>query len=177
MGYSRKLTLSLFAVALSSTAGFAPRQLPASPTSTLVLNEAAKHQEQHHVLKKEHHHRVMDEIAEELEELAQKEIKPTILKEAKGVEGYYHESLVHKLRRTIHEHDIHYRHEIEVLQTTLDRLEKRLERTERLLDEERDKTVGIKVKEAVQSRRQRFKNFVGNGVNKVLKFLHLYRGE
>jgi hypothetical protein len=55
-----------------------------------------------------HRHRKIDEITHELEELLGTEIKPHVMHEAHGL-NEYHESLVHKLRRTIHEHDLHYR--------------------------------------------------------------------
>ena len=116
----------------------------------------------------------MDEIAQELEDLAEQEIQPHILHEKRGMDGYYHESLVHKLRRTIHEHDMQYRHELKILQDSIQQLEQRLETTEHLLALEQDKPLVGKVQEVLYNRRRRrehahrFKNFW----SKVWNFFH-----
>jgi septation ring formation regulator EzrA len=96
--------------------------------------------------------RTISDITHELEDLGV-DIKHQTFGNASGAtadtppEGFthYHESLVHKLRREIHEKDVHYREAIKDLRSCLDRIEQQLEMyalvaktTEYELEHERD---------------------------------------
>ena len=121
----------------------------------------------------------VNDIAHELEDLGE-EIKPQVLHETGGFE--YTESLIHKLRRDIHEKDVHYRKELEAMQKTLDNIEEQTrafavawETAEVELQGEikehkkENDSVRLLLWEAVKLVGRR----TGNAANSVLRFLHL----
>ena len=158
-----------------------------SPLPMSSVQDSAKNQLHHD---KVTHHRKIDEIAHELEELGA-EIKPQVLRSEPHGFHEYHESLVHKLRRRIHEHDVKFQQELKQMKAEMkeleervkkvDELESRLERTENALfwtevdlEIEREKRLRYVLWHAFRLTKTKVDNAVGKATDSMLKFLHLY---
>lgn len=184
---------------IDSTHGFT-NTAPRAITSSL---EAVKHIARNQLRDTTSHHRKIDEIAHELEELGA-EIKLQLRNnEPHGFGDDFHESLVHKLRRKIHEHDVHYQHELKEMRALIQELSTRLELdavyqqdlkdrvkqlenkltkseetllwTEVDLELEREKRLRYVLWHVFKVTNTKVNNAVGKAVDSMLKFLHLYK--
>ena len=127
------------------------------------------------------HHSTTDKIVEELEELGD-EIKPHLMHEKNGLNGYYHESVIHKLRRRIHTNDLHYRQKLSSIQETLARMEtqleqtnERLKETERDLQDERERHFGSTFHSLLRRTGAKVSSGTSSAVKRLLSILHLHR--
>ena len=149
------------------------------------------------VLKKEHqnrqhlHHTLIDEIAHELQEMGNNpniqhqrkhrgkhrhdEPEPlhSVLPPAHGLADY-HESLVHKLRRRLHDQDVEYEHQLHFLQTRVEDLEAECEEAWKELEQERDKSLRVAFVNLFKLTDREVNRGVGASVDRLLKILHMH---
>jgi hypothetical protein len=140
-------------------------------------------------------HTLIDEIAHELQEIMlndpniqhkrkhrgkhrhdEPEPLHSVLPPAHGLADY-HESLVHKLRRRLHDHDVEYKHQLHVLQTQLEDLEAECEEAWKELEQEQDKSLRVVFVDLLKLTGRKVNSGVGASVDRLLKILHMYHEE
>lgn len=167
-----------------------PARLALEHDRTAVLMVLKDHQKQHL------HHTRIDEIAHELQEMGNypnivqhkrkprgkkkhrhDELEPlhrSVLPPAHGLADYQ-ESLVHKLRRRLHDQDVEYGHQLHFLQTRVEDLEAECEEAWKELEEQdRDKRLRVAFVNLLKLTDREVNRGVGSSVDRLLKILHMY---
>jgi hypothetical protein len=178
------LFLALFLPAIA----FAPqpaRLVVEHRTVVVMVLKKEQHQKQHL------HHTLIDEIAHELQEMGndpniqqtrkhrgkhhhdEPEPLHSVLPPAHGMADY-HESLVHKLRRRLHDQEVEYEHQLHFLRTRVEDLEAECEEAWKDSEQERDKRLRVAFVNLLKLTGRKVNRGVGASVDRVLKILHVY---